>query len=289
MGRLFVLLAVLGAAAIVSSAHLLGAVGKNNNPIIVQPQAPQLQQADEANLARSKFEQAGVLTYKPADGEFYFALQLRVQLPIPTTPRPRDIVVVVSNSASQAGAPWLASGQVAESIIKQAQPQDRIALWTISTPDTATASLTRDFVAPKEDAEKLRRALTVLQTRHFPAGATDLKAGLRQIIDAFDGQIETRQRIILFLGDGQSTHNPMTRADRQALCKEMVERKIILMPVPLGSHLDANNLHGWPPVRAARYSALIWVTKSSMPRCSVCNPRSPSPCCTPRVCRCRLK
>src|SRR5271163_3557852 len=52
----------------------------------------------ESALAQSKFEQGGVLTYKPAEGDPYFALQLQPKLdPIPR--RPRDYLVLVSTSA----------------------------------------------------------------------------------------------------------------------------------------------------------------------------------------------
>src|SRR6516225_1778369 len=43
----------------------------------------------EAALARSKFSQGGVVTYRPAQGNAYFALQLRPKLD-PTPRRPRN-------------------------------------------------------------------------------------------------------------------------------------------------------------------------------------------------------
>ena len=49
--------------------------------------------------------------------------------------RSRDYIILVSNSASQAGPSWIASGQIAEAIIKNAAPEDRVSLWTVSTPD----------------------------------------------------------------------------------------------------------------------------------------------------------
>src|SRR5437868_3266791 len=59
----------------------------------------------EAALARSKFDQGGVLTYQPVEGDWYFAENLQPNLdPVPR--RPRDFVILVSNSAGQAGAAW---------------------------------------------------------------------------------------------------------------------------------------------------------------------------------------
>src|SRR5262249_26477241 len=58
------------------------------------------------------------------------------------------------------------------------------------------------------------------------------------------GQPEERQRIVLYLGDGLSTHTPLSAADRTDLGRRMVEQRIGFFGVPLGLKLDPHNLHG---------------------------------------------
>jgi len=197
---------------------------------------------DEA-LAASKFAETALLTYKTLEGETLFALQVKPDLKAPPR-RPRDYVIMVSSAATQGGEGWIASQQIAQEIIAKADDTDRIALWAFSTPDNkATFSLTRGLVSPRGDAKNLADALQELKVKNYPSGDTDLKHALRKALSSFDGK-EGRQRIVLFLGDGLSTHNPLVAADRQALCKEMVERQIAFFPVPLGVQLSPENLHG---------------------------------------------
>src|SRR5439155_5389699 len=79
--------------------------------------------------------------------------------------------------------------------------------------------------------------------KEYPAGDCDLKATLARAIETFEPS-EDRQQVLLYLGDGQSNHTPVTSADRNWLAKKMVERKIGFFPVPLGRTLSPENLHG---------------------------------------------
>src|SRR6266545_155416 len=184
----------------------------------------------EAALAQSKFEQGGVLSYKPLEGDNYFALQLQPKLD-PAPRRPRDYLLLVSTAAGQSGAAWNAARQLTEAVIKDAGPQDRIALWTISTPQKEfTRCLTGDFVLAKD--AKIEQALKKLADQ-YPAGDTDLKNGLSQAVQSF-GPANDNQRVLLYLGDGLSTHTPLAAADRTDLVKDMVEKRINFFAIPLG-------------------------------------------------------
>jgi hypothetical protein len=55
-------------------------------------------------LAATKFSQLPALTYRLREGETLFAWQVKPTLD-PLPPRPRDVLVVVDTSASQAGRP----------------------------------------------------------------------------------------------------------------------------------------------------------------------------------------
>src|SRR5262249_51810949 len=145
----------------------------------------------EKELAASKFDKGGVITYQTLKGEHLFALQLKPQLPaVPV--RKRDYLIFVCNAAAQAGEPWIASTQIADAIVQTAGPDDRISLWVVSTPEL-TRPLTKGFLHAKDDRDKLDKAIVELKNKNFPSGDTDLKNGLTKAIAAFDGSV-TRQR-----------------------------------------------------------------------------------------------
>src|SRR5262249_19151696 len=77
----------------------------------------------------------------------------------------------------------------------------------------------------------------------YPAGDTDLKHALTRALATFDAGAD-RQRVVVYLGNGMSTHNPLTAADRDALGKQMADRRVTFFPVPLGRHPPPDNLHG---------------------------------------------
>ncbi len=254
MRRLLVVVAGLALAAWCSSSFTQGQPGSGKKdrpatiPSALQPVPPPQTDATPAEIqAESRFSQAPVCTFQPADGDAIFALQLKPKLaPVPV--RPRDYLIMVSTSATQGGAPWFASNLIADALVQAARPEDRLSLWTVSTPEeTATRCLTKEFLGAKEDAAKLKASLQELKKKHYPAGDTDLKTALTRAIRSFDDIFDAqgqRQRILLFLGDGLSTHNALTALDRTNLCQEMIKRHIAFFTVPLGLQLRPETLHG---------------------------------------------
>src|SRR5205823_2714179 len=111
--------------------------------------------------------------------------------------RPRDYLIMVCTSASQAGASWFAARQIAEAVVKGAGDNDRVALWIVNEPEN-TKSLTGGFAAPKADAKKFQEAFAKFKKELFPAGDTDLKSGLTRALNDFRAE-EGRQRILLYL------------------------------------------------------------------------------------------
>ena len=243
MRKVFAIAAILlGALVIFSSPlrHVLGQAPKAAGPV-ARPVVPAAERNVEKELAASKFEQGGIITYKPLQGETLFAMQLKPQLPaVPV--RKRDILILICNSAAQAGEPGIAATQIAEAIIDTAGPDDRISLWTYSTPDQ-TKPLFKDFLFAKDDKKRLTKAIADLKSKDWPGGDSDLKTALENAVKSFEGS-DTRQRILLYLGDGQSMHNPTEAADRHALISEMVKKRIAFYPVPLGLGFNPENLHG---------------------------------------------
>ena len=236
--------AVLGLAAWVGLS--LGQVPRPNAPRPATPPASLLTPAQErsANTVQDKspFARGGLFTYRPSKTEQLFAWTLQPKLPANTIAA-RDYLVMVSMAATQSGEGYLASLQIVDQLIKRAGDRDRISVWLLSAGQ-ATVALTDEFFSPKDEsgAKKLKKALQKLHEA-YPVGDTDLKDGLARALATFE-VAENRQRILLFLGDGQSTHNVLDADGRFELARQMVEKKVAFFPVPLGMHLHAENLHG---------------------------------------------
>jgi hypothetical protein len=233
----------LALAAIVTNSHVWGESAKkapekkrSSSTAKVSPEKGDYDIAED--LANTKFAKAAVLSYRTTKGETLFALQLKPKLdPVPE--RPRDYLIMVDTSASQAKGPLAAAQAVTEAVSTALKADDRIAIWTVNTP-AATRDLTRGFYSGK--SPQVKEALAALK-QEVPLGDTDLKGGLHKAIARFEGSRD-RQQVILFLGDGMSVHNPLTASDRAELCQEMVKKTVAFYPVPLGPQLDPANLHG---------------------------------------------
>ena len=244
--RFWAVVAFVGMAAIISSS-LQGQQGKKAAGAGVTPQAqPPLPIAPvpATEAINSRFDAPDVLTYQPLQGPAYFALQIQPKLEAAPA-RPRDFVIMLSHAATQAGQSWSAGHQIADGIIESiARKTDRVCLWTFSTPE-GTKQLTKDFLEPKDAAELvlLKNALKTYRNKEYPHGDTDLANALNKAIDCFEAN-KDRQRIIVFLGDGLSTHNPVDAKARLEIAKRMVAKKIAFFPVPLGANLDPTMLHG---------------------------------------------
>src|SRR5262249_51826889 len=136
--RLLGVFALLGFAALVSS-NSQGQSGKkaaNPGPALT-PQtvpSPATQVARLAEETESRFSLPAAITNKPLQGSHYVALHVKPALE-PSPRRPRDILIMVSTSAAQAGAGFIAGHQIAEGIIKDGTKDfDRVSLWSSNEP-----------------------------------------------------------------------------------------------------------------------------------------------------------
>jgi len=229
---------ILGVVAIITWTHVRGDGSKKSSLPITNGSMSGTMERLEQDLAHSKFSEKRVLTYKKQDGQELFALQVQPKLEAPAA-RPRDYLLMLDTSASQAGLPLTFVKRFADQLVEKANPTDRISLWTLNTPQ-ATRSLTEDFKA--RDSEKVKAAVKKLK-EEYPSGDTDLKEGLKRAVASFEPE-RTRQRVLIYIGDGMSTHNHMAAADRGRICEEMVKNEIAFFPIPLGPNLDPQNLHG---------------------------------------------
>jgi tetratricopeptide (TPR) repeat protein len=204
------------------------------------PARPDLGRAiDEA--AATRFAQTPVLTYQPRDGQMLFAWQLRpdpAQLPAAPA-RPRDVLVVVDTTASQAGRPLQQAAHVLHALTAGLTADDRVSVWTLSTPK-GTRALT-GFVAAA--APELHQAAARLTQSEYGSGAADLGGGLDKALATMP-PARARQQVVLYLGDGESAFAPLDEGARLALGARMDRTDVGFFAVPLGLKLDAYNLHG---------------------------------------------
>ncbi len=244
VNRLRLLTAALGLAA--ASAAVVATVfgyvrsDRASSAIPARP-AGDLPAADES--ARTKYTDVPALAYKTSTGELVFAWQVKPTLP-PAGNRPRDLLVMVDTSASQAGAHLTRARNLVTALATSAGPDDRIDLWTINIDNpAATRSLTGGF--QPANAEPIHAAVAKLADAEYGSGAVDLKSGLERAVRAFEGR-GGRNQALLYLGDGESAagKTPLTEAGRVELGRLLADRQVGFFAVPLGVKIHGQNLHG---------------------------------------------
>ena len=125
------------------------------------------------DLAVTKFSTQPALTYQIKGGDLLFAWQIRPTVEAAPA-RPRDVLVMVDTSASQAGLPLKQARNILSALASALTPEARVSVWTISTP-AATTPLTTGFFPPA--AEDVKAAAAALTEIEYGSGATDLKTG----------------------------------------------------------------------------------------------------------------
>ena len=239
--RLRILTACLGiaGASVAVGTTLFGDVrGGPNKPAVsteIRPDGNKL--IDE--LAVTKFSALPALTYQVRSGETLFAWQIKPALEAAPA-RPRDILILVDTSASQAGKPLQQARQIISGLASTLTANDRLSVWTVSTP-AATRALTKDFQAPaSEDVKSAAIALTEVE---YGSGATDLKGGMQKALATLNPN-RGRHQMVLFLGDGDSNYDPLNEDDRTAIGSKMDSDNVFFFAVPLGLKVNPANLHG---------------------------------------------
>src|SRR5260370_41882493 len=125
--RLKIVGAVLALAAVISASHGWGLTDSKSSAkkrfSAKHPSSDKFDEDFSEDLANAKFTKGGVLTYRTTGGDLLFALQVKPDLK-PTTERPRDYLVMVDTSASQAKAPLATALQITQAVVKEARDQD---------------------------------------------------------------------------------------------------------------------------------------------------------------------
>src|SRR5206468_10362953 len=124
---------ILGVVAIITWTHVRGDGSKKSSLQIANGSISGKITGLEEDLAHSKFSEKRVLTYKKQDGQELFALQVQPKLEAPAV-RPRDYLLMLDTSASQAGLPLTFVKKFADQFVGKTNPTDRSSLCTLNTP-----------------------------------------------------------------------------------------------------------------------------------------------------------
>ena len=235
--RWMVCAGIMGFGAVVVGTHVIGDSRKPEPKLQLGTSEGRVETAAERRgkeeIEPSRFAGKPVITYKTVTGDKLFAMQL--QPTIEAAPRPRDILILIDTSASQAVGPLKASGDLALALSQAMGPNDRVSVWTANLHGKA---VTKGFIEPS----KVIEALATLKDS-YASGATSLKGSITAALESFEAG-NGRQRTIVFLGDGLSVADPLDSDARNLLVAEMVRREVVFLPVPMGLRLDPINLHG---------------------------------------------
>ncbi len=220
-------------ALIVISSPLMGdsgsATDSKRSPLKGDAVHHDAGQLVEKALAKAIVSDAS-LTYQSAQGDTLFALKVKPAL-TGQNDLPKDYVILVDSTASQAGAPFIVQRQMAAQWIKQLGPKDRVALWEVNVKPRA---LTSGWASANDP--QLSKALAKLD-QTTPMGAADFKSALSQAVSSFEATTQ-RQQVVIYLGDGQGTLNPFTPQERRQVVQTMTQRRIQFFAVPLGAKVD---------------------------------------------------
>src|SRR5262249_33670920 len=155
------------------------------------------------------------------EGEMLFAWQIQPTVAAPA-PRPRDVLILVDTSASQAGLPIKQARHIITALSNSLTADDSISVWSISTP-AATRTPSKDFQPANSDA--VRSAAAALTEVEYGSGATDLKNALEQSLATLAPN-RGRHQVVLYLGDGDSAYNPVSEDERLAIGNRMDQKDI---------------------------------------------------------------
>ncbi len=178
-------------------------------------------------------EAARLDCFDHSNGSNYFALRLQPPA-APTVAAPRDVVILVSTSASQAGEYRTESFQALQSLVAGLAPGSRVRL--IAT-DLSAIPLTKGFVAP--DSAEWKEALAALNQR-TPLGSNDMEKALSAAAASFGGS--TNPRALVYIGDGSSRANLLKIEKFQPLAAALADQHVSVLSYGVGSRVDRQML-----------------------------------------------
>ncbi|MBW3543220.1 MAG: VWA domain-containing protein, partial [Planctomycetes bacterium] len=173
--------------------------------------------------------EATVHAWTSPAGETTFALSLRAADLPQAEASPRDVVLLVDTSASQAGEHRTQALAVVDELVRALPAGSRVCLYAV---DVKQKQLSSGFVAA--DSAEMKDALGEL-ARRFPAGATDLGGALSTALDAVE---EGSSAAVVYLGDGMSMADLVQTPALKTLLENYTARRIPVHSYALGPRTD---------------------------------------------------
>jgi hypothetical protein len=198
-------------------------------PAALMPRPAGAQSRKEGREKKPRTVQAatGLIRYDVPGGESFFALSLKAESLPPAAPR--DHVILVDTSASQAGAHRKQVLAVLEACLGALGKAERVRLFAF---DLRVTPLGDNFAPPQSDETKTSIAKL---RRIVPLGAADLAPAFETALESFDGN---RGRSILFIGDGMSTANLVKLPDLRDLLSRLREKRVPVTIFAIGPRTD---------------------------------------------------
>ncbi len=144
---------------------------------------------------------------------------------------PRDVVVLFSTSASQAGDYRARALEVLKGLLASLPAGDRVRLVAV---DLDATPLTKTFVAP--GSKEMTDALAALNLR-TPLGATDMGKAVGTVVESFAGD-PNRSRAAVYIGDGRSRANLLGVEEFKKLSGQLADARIPLCSYAIGANTD---------------------------------------------------
>ncbi|MEX0587117.1 MAG: hypothetical protein WD176_10760, partial [Pirellulales bacterium] len=165
----------------------------------------------------------------PTPVRHFFAL--RLVPPVSATAAPADVIVLFDTSASQVGKIRDKGLATIDALIAGLGKSDRVHLMAIDLDAVPmTESLTSaSSPAVKSGVEKLRQRV--------PLGSTDLVAGLKSALGAFDAKSKQR-RAIVYIGDGISGANLAASEEFAAVLADLAAARVAVSSYSIGARRD---------------------------------------------------
>jgi hypothetical protein len=183
----------------------------------------------------ARAEQAAAVTaetFARPDGSSCYSVSLTPQAAKPAA-GPSDVLVMFDTSASQAGDYREKALETLDVLLGALGSQDRVQLTAV---DLQAIPLTKDFVAPR--SSELQAAVASLRGR-VPLGSTDMDTALESAAAKFASTEGTRNRAVVYIGDGMSTAQLIGTTRMQQLVDQFVKSHIAVSGYAIGPRIDA--------------------------------------------------
>lgn len=159
-----------------------------------------------------------------SDGEAYQAIILKpTELPVSVTPTHHAIVI--DTSASQVGEHRRHVMAIVKDILQQMPQDHQVRLFAL---DVRSESLSPVFATPR--SPEVESAMQTLK-RRAPLGASNLISGLNTVLASLP---EGTPASILYIGDGQSTAEPLTAESVSHFLADALRRKVSVSSYGVG-------------------------------------------------------